>query len=74
MAENWPEMVIKWPSMSCKSLFYFLTKIEKNRSKKKIVVYVITFDPTKIFIDWAQQNDHQNLLFVIAIRVVVKKK
>ena len=37
------------------------------------MIYVITFDPTKIFIDWAHQNDPQNLIFVKAINVVVKK-
>ena len=37
------------------------------------MIYVITFDPTKIFIDWAHQNDRQNLIFVEAINVVVKK-
>ena len=38
------------------------------------MIYVITFDPIKIFIDWAHQNDCQNLSFVKAINVVVKKR
>ena len=38
------------------------------------MIYVITFDPIKIFIDWAHQNDLQNLSFVKAINVVVKKR
>ena len=59
--------------MSCKFSFFFSYKIETKRNKKKIVIYVITFDPTKIFIDWAHQNDCQNLIFVKAINVVVKK-
>ena len=27
-------------------------------------MYVINFDPTRIFINWAHQNDRQNLSFV----------
>ena len=34
------------------------------------MIYVISFDPIHIFIDWAQQNDSQNLSFVKAINVV----
>ena len=45
----------------------------KIKGKGKKVIYVITFDPIKIFIDWAHQNDPQNLIFVKAINVVVKK-
>ena len=37
------------------------------------MIYVINFDPNYIFIDWAHQNDRQNLSFVKAINVVVKK-
>ena len=37
------------------------------------MIYVITFVPTKIFIDWAHQNDWQNLSFVKAINVAAKK-
>ena len=40
---------------------------------KKSVFYVIAFDPIKIFLDWAIQNDRQNLSFVKAINVVVEK-
>ena len=40
---------------------------------KKIVIYVVVFDPIKILVVWAQQNDRQNLSFVKAINVVVKK-
>ena len=35
------------------------------------MIYVITFDPIKI--DWAHQNDRQNLSFVKVINEVVKK-
>ena len=37
------------------------------------MIYVIGFDPIKIYTDWAHQNDRQNLIFVKAINVVVKK-
>ena len=37
------------------------------------MIYVITFDPIKNFIDWAHQNDLQTLSFVKATNVVVKK-
>ena len=36
------------------------------------MIYVITFVPTKIFIDWEHQNDRQNLNFVKAIIVAAK--
>ena len=36
---------------------------------KKIVAYVVVFGPIKILLGWA----HQNLIFVKAINVVVKK-
>ena len=45
----------------------------KNGNKEKIVIYVITFDPVKILIGWAHQNDRQNLSFVKAINVVDRK-
>ena len=37
------------------------------------MIYVITFDPTKISIDWAHQNDLQILSFVEVINVVGEK-
>ena len=40
---------------------------------KKIVIYVVVFDPIKILICWAHQNDHQKLRFVKAINVVCRK-
>ena len=40
---------------------------------KKIVIYVVVFDPIKILIGWAHQNDCQNLSFVKAINVVGQK-
>ena len=40
---------------------------------KKNVIYVVVFDPIKILIDWAHQNDRQNLSFVKVINVVGRK-
>ena len=40
---------------------------------KKIVIHVVVFDPIKILVCWAYQNDHQNLTFVKAINVVGRK-
>ena len=40
---------------------------------KKIVICVVVFDPIKILVCWAHQNDHQNLSFVKAINVVGRK-
>ena len=31
--KKWPEMVIKWPFMSHKFSFFFLTKLQKTKSK-----------------------------------------
>ena len=39
----------------------------------KIVIHVVVFDPIKISIGLAHQNDLQKLSFVKAINVVVKK-
>jgi hypothetical protein len=41
---------------------------------KKIVIYVVAFNPIKILISWAHQNDCQNLSFVKAINVVGEKR
>ena len=41
---------------------------------RKIVFYVLVFDPIKILILLAPQNVHQNLSFVKDINVVGKKK
>ena len=40
---------------------------------KKIVIYVVVFDPIKILVGWAHQNDRQNLSFVKAISAFGKK-
>ena len=40
---------------------------------KKIVIYVVVFDPIKILVGWAHQNDCQNLSFVKAINVLGRK-
>ena len=55
------------------NFIYFFLQNWKNGNKTKIVIYVIDFDPIKIFIDWAHQNDHQILNFVGAINVVGEK-
>ena len=39
----------------------------------KIVIHVVVFDPIKISIGWAHQNDLQKLRFVKAINVVGRK-
>ena len=65
-------MVVKWPFMSNKFSFFFLTKLKKQKQKENCDL-CHNFDPTKIFIDWENQNDRQNLIFVKAINVVFKK-
>ena len=40
---------------------------------KKIVIYVVVFDPIKILIAWAYQINHQNPIFVKAINIVGRK-
>jgi hypothetical protein len=37
---------------------------------KKIVIYIVVFDPIKFLVGYAHQNDRQNLSFVKAIDVV----
>ena len=36
-------------------------------AKQKNVIFVVSFDPIKIWISWALQNDRQNLSFVKAV-------
>ena len=40
---------------------------------KEIVIYVVVFDPIKILVGWAHQNERQTLSFVKAINVIVRK-
>ena len=40
---------------------------------KRIVMYVVAFDPIKILTCWALQNDCQNFSFVKTINSVDKK-
>ena len=40
---------------------------------KKIVIYVVVFDPIKILVGWAHQNYRRNLSFVKGINVVCRK-
>ena len=65
-------MVVKLPYMSCKFSLFFLQN-RKNGNKNKIVIDVIGFDSIKIYTDWTNQNDHQNLSFVKYINVVGEK-
>ena len=51
VAKKWPKMVIKWPFMSCKFPGFFLTKL-KIKGNKKIVIYVVALDPTKVLTCW----------------------
>ena len=70
--KKWPEMVKQWPFMSHKFSFFFLTKLKKWK-QNQIVIYVIVFDLIEISIDWAHQNDCQNLSFVKYTGAVVEK-
>ena len=40
---------------------------------KKNVIYVVVFDPIKILVGWAHQNDRLNLSFLKDFFVVAKK-
>ena len=51
---------------------FFLQNCKKLEAKKN-VIYVIAFDPIKIWMIWVLQNDSQNLSFVKDINVVGKK-
>ena len=46
VAKKWPEMVIKWPFMSHKFSFVFLTKLQKTKSKPEAKKEV--FDQIKL--------------------------
>ena len=66
-------MVKKWPFLKLKfSVFYFQNW--KTHLWKKIVIYVIEFDPIGIYICLALQNDQKTLNFVKDICVVGKKR
>ena len=49
MVKKWPEIVIKWPFVSCDFTIFFLTKLKKTEMTK-IVFYVIVFDQIRISI------------------------
>ena len=68
MARNGTKMAI----YESQILFFFSYKIDKN-GNKKIVFYLIVFDPTKINSHLAPQNVHQNISFVKDVIVVYKK-
>ena len=72
VGEKMAGMVIKWPCMTHKFSVLFLTKLQKTGSKR-YVIYVKAFDPIKILISWALQNDRQNLSFVKDIKVLGKE-
>ena len=48
MAKKWPEMVVKWPFVSCDFSFFFLTKLKKKLEMTKIVIYVVVFEQIRI--------------------------
>ena len=50
----------------------FLTKLKIKGNEKKCDICVV-FNPIKILIGWAHQNDRQNLSFLKAINVVGNK-
>ena len=52
---------------------FFLAKL-KIKGNDKNVIYVVVFDPIKILIGWAHQNDRQNLSFEKAINIVGGEK
>ena len=56
MAKKWQKMVIKWPFMSHEFSKKILAKLRKTGYKKNVIC-VVAFDPIRIFIDWAHQND-----------------
>ena len=56
MARNGLEMAI----YESQIFFFFLTKLKKTETKK-IVFYLIVFDPIEISTRLAPQNVHQNI-------------
>ena len=64
-------MVKQWPFLKLKFSLFFLSKW-KNTFVKKSLIYVIDFDPIRIYTCLALQNDRQNLNFVKDICVVSK--
>ena len=58
--------------MSHKFSGLFLQNCKKLEENKK-VFYAVNFDSIKISINWALQNDCQNLCFVQAINLVGQK-
>ena len=72
-------LVKKWPAWSWNGhvwllnfQFYFFQNCKKMEAKK-YVIFVIAFDPIKIWINWALQNDCQNLSFVKDNKVLGQK-
>ena len=72
LAKRWPEMVVKWPFVSCDFSVTFLPKLKKLEMTKN-VFYVVVFDQIGIQISWAHRNDHQNLGFMRDINEVAEK-
>ena len=63
LAKKWPEIVLKWPFMGHR-FSVFLLQNDKEQEMKKIVFYVVAFDPNKIQACQAHQNDCLMLNFV----------
>ena len=57
--------------MSCE--FPLFLQNWKNGKNNKFLIYVIAFDPIKIYTDWAHQNDRRNLSCVRYINTVGEK-
>ena len=55
VAKKWPKMVVKWPFMSCKFPDFFLKKLKIN-GNKKIVIFVVAFNPIRILTCWDLQS------------------
>ena len=74
LAKKWPEMVIKWPFVSCDFSIFFLTKLKKTEMTK-IVFYVIVFDQLgfKYVRHIKTTIRTKNLSFMRNINVVAKK-
>ena len=59
LAKKWPDLVVKWPFISC----YFLG-VHRTCSRPHVASEAITFEPIKIQTCLAPQNDRLNLSFV----------
>ena len=63
LAKQWPEMVVKWPFVSCDFQGFFLTKLKKLEMAS-ILFYIIVFDQMDYVIDGEIQG--RSLVFLKA--------